>query len=539
MPGKQNRMQWATESELELGFYREAVFPEPPEAFLTWLHKRKGQIIDEWVNRLQRLSEQYTRRPRQELVQTVTGALEANLAVLSTGNLDRIEQFIWFITKKRLEAGFPLSDVQMAFELFRFIVIRMMRLEGEIELLADSIEAINACLSHTIPRFSDHFQTMYHRTILEYSQNLEKEISLRTAELAESERRYKTLVEEINDGYFVIKDETIVFANQCFCGMHGTTLDDVVGKPFLEFVSPDCRDRVMKSYKKSLDRGIAPGQLEYTRLGCSKESAATEIKSRVVDLGQGPVTIGICRDISGRVAMEEKVREHERMAYVGHLTASLSHEIRNPLSSVKMNLQILARRLDLDGFDRRRLEITVHEVSRLEGILRQLLDAARPLSISLSSVNLADLARGCVDLLEPEASRQKVEVIQSHPGNLPLGQLDAGRVEQAVINLLLNALEASSEGSAIKVWTKATGRNRERFLELGVRDYGPGIDPSIKPHLFTPFYTSKTTGSGLGLSNVKRIVNAHAGTVEARSRRGRGATFVLRFPCRVRDESSL
>jgi signal transduction histidine kinase len=237
--------------------------------------------------------------------------------------------------------------------------------------------------------------------------------------------------------------------------------------------------------------------------------------------------------------MEEKVREHERLAYVGHLTASLSHEIRNPLSSVKMNLQILARRLDLDGFDRRRLEITVHEVSRLEGILRQLLDAARPLSISLASVNLADLARGCVDLLEPEASRQKVEVIQRHPGNLPLGQLDAGRVEQAVINLLLNALEASSEGSTIKVWTKAVGRNQERHLELGVQDYGAGIAPSIKPHLFTPFYTSKSTGSGLGLSNVKRIVNAHAGTVDVRSRRGRGATFVLRFPCRARNESSL
>ncbi len=538
MSGKTNRSLQTEELGLEAGLHNDAVFPEPPEAFLTWLHERREQIIDEWVRRIQRLSQPYSQRPREELVKTITEALEANLEVLTTGNLDRIEQFIGFITKKRLEAGFPLSDVQKAFELFRFIVVRMMRWEGETELLAESIESVNACLSHTIPIFSDHFQAMYHRAILEHTQNLEKEISLRTAELAESERRYKTLVEEINDGYFVIRDETIVFANQCFCRMHGGTLDDVVGRPFLDFVAADCRNRVMRSYKKSLDDEINSGQLEYTRLGCSRVTAATEIKSRVVDLGQGPVTIGICRDISARVAMEKKVREHERLAYVGHLTASLSHEIRNPLSSIKMNMQILSRRLELDGFDRRRLEITVHEVSRLEGILRQLLDTARPLNISLASVNLTGLARGCVDLLEPEAARKRLGVIQRHPGNLPLAQLDAGKLEQAVINLLLNAIDASPEGGTIKVWTKAKGRNQVRFLELGVQDHGSGIDPAIKPHLFTPFYTSKTTGSGLGLSNVKRIVDAHSGTVEVRSRKGRGATFVLRLPCLVRAESS-
>jgi signal transduction histidine kinase len=85
-------------------------------------------------------------------------------------------------------------------------------------------------------------------------------------------------------------------------------------------------------------------------------------------------TIGICHDISERVAMESKIKDHERMAYVGNLSASLSHEIRNPLSSIKLNLEILSRKLDLDGYDRRRLEITTHEVSRLETILRQLLD---------------------------------------------------------------------------------------------------------------------------------------------------------------------
>lgn len=517
--------------ELEAGLHSDEPFPPTPKAFLRWLDENRDEIIYEWTERLQRVSESYRQRPREELVGTVTEAFDANTEALGSGSPARIERFIDYITKKRLEAGFPLSDVQKAFELYRLILIRRLKAFGFQDLLTQSIESVNACLSHTIHRFSDHFQHMHQRAILRHAQNLEKEIGVRTAELAESERRYKTLVEEINDGYFVIKDEKIEFANQCFCRMHGAELEEVLGKPFLHFVTPDCRERVTEAYQNSLSLKPAIGQLQYTRGGCPPENAAAEIKSRVVDLGQGPVMIGICRDISARVAMESKVREHERMAYVGHLTASLSHEIRNPLSSIKMNLQILSRRLELAGFDRRRLEITVHEVSRLESILRQLLDIARPLDLSTAPVDLSALARGCVDLLEPEASKKNLEMVQRHPKNLSLVQLDANKMEQAVINLLLNAIDAAPEGGRVTLWTKTTRRKQNLFLELGVRDNGAGVDPEQIPHLFTPFYTSKTKGTGLGLNNVKRIVEAHSGTVEVRSRKGRGATFALRLPC--------
>jgi PAS domain S-box-containing protein len=521
------------ESGREPGLHPDLPFPPAPEAFLQWLENHRSEIITEWIDRLLKLSEAYRLRPREELLETVTNALNANLEVLSAGRLSLMDRFIDSITNLRLEAGFPLSDVQRAFELFRFIVLRMAKAEGLQELLSSSMEPINACLTYTIQRFSDHFQHMHQREILEHAQMLEKQISLRTAELAESERRYKTLVEEINDGYFVIRDGEIIFANQCFCRMHGAELGEVVGKHFLGFVSPECREMVREAYQNALNEGPVPSQLEYTRLGCPPEEAPTEIRSRVLDLGHGPVMIGICRDISARVAMEAKVREHERLAYVGQLTASLSHEIRNPLSSIKINLQLLSRRLDLDGYDQRRLEITVHEVSRLEGILRQLLDTARPLNINKAPVDLTALAQACVDLLEPEAVKKNVEIFQRHPGNLPFAHLDAGELEQAVINLLLNAIEAVPEGGIVKVWTKATRARPDRYVELGVRDNGPGIGPDLRPHLFTPFSTTKSNGTGLGLSNVKRIVEAHSGSVEVRSRKGRGATFVVKLPCRA------
>ncbi len=498
---------------------------------LQWLYQERQHILDEWAERLSVLSPSYRQRPLEELVDTVTEAFDANMEVLDLCRFSRIEKFINFITELRLGAGFPLSDVQQSFELFRSIVVQKLTALELHGLLVESVLPVNECLAYTIHRFSEHFQRMHERTLRQHAENLEREIGVRTAELAESEHRYKTLVEEIIDGYFVVQGERIVFANQAFCEMHGTHLEQVLGQPFLSFVSPACRDSMREAYLRVIAGNPAAGQIQYTRLGASPEQAATEIKARVVDLGEGPVIIGICRDISERVAMEAKMREHERLAYVGHLSASLSHEIRNPLSSIKMNLQILARKLDLDGYDLRRLEITVHEVSRLESILRQLLDIARPLTITTGPVDLSVLASGCLELLEAKAQAKDIRIVRRYARELPLAQVDASKLEQALINLLLNAIEATPEGGRITVWTKARGGQEDRRLELGVRDTGAGIDSDQISHLFTPFFTSKTHGSGLGLSNVKRIVDAHSGQIEVRSGKGRGATFVLRLPC--------
>jgi signal transduction histidine kinase len=315
--------------------------------------------------------------------------------------------------------------------------------------------------------------------------------------------------------------------------MHGITSGRVVGKPFLQFVAPEWRERLHAEYLDERNNGPAAGTMEYNRLGCDPEKAATEIKARKVNLGQGLVTIGVCRDISERVAMERKVRENERLAYVGHLAASLSHEIRNPLSSINMNLQILSRTLHLDGFNQRRLDITVREVSRLENILRQLLDLSRPVSIDLTVVDVQELVQGCVDLVEPKTSEKNLRIVQRYGRPLPPCKLDAKKIQQALLNLILNAIEFTDQGCRIVVSAKSLRIRGNKHLELGVADSGPGVDPAKISRLFDPFYTTKAQGSGLGLSNVKRIVEAHEGTVEVRSPKGSGATFVMRLPWRV------
>lgn len=498
--------------------------------FLQWLEDNSSEIIEQWVDRLTTLSPDYRKRPTSEIFRTVTEAFRANIDMLEKGELDRIDRFIGDITRMRLEAGFPLSDVQKAFELFRVIVLEEILKTQKIHLLAQGLKPLNASLAYTIHRFSDHFQRMHERAIREHARNLERQVRMRTSELAESERRYKTLVNEINDGYFIIQGERIAFANQTFCQMHGISAEEIQGKRFTSFLTSDCRDRIMGVLRDSLVKRATAGPLEYTRKGCPRDQAATEIKSRVVDLGHGPVTIGICRDISSRVSMEAQIREHERMAYVGHIAASLSHEIRNPLSTCTLNMLIMKERLNLSGFDRRRLEITVKELTRLEEILFQLLDMARPLELKPAPVNLAAVAGDCVDLLAARAAEKSLSVKQRHAPNLPLVPVDPGKMEQAVLNLMLNAVEAVHEGGRIMVWTRTCEVEGNNFVELGVHDNGAGIEEDQMEHLFTPFVSSKARGTGLGLSNVKRIIDAHAGMVRVKSRPGLGATFTLRLP---------
>ena len=501
-----------------------------PRAFVDWLKKNRQSIKLEWAERLSNLSPAYREQKRSELTVTVSRAFQANMEYISSCDLSKIKRFIDYITSKRLKSGFPLSDIQKAFELFRMIVLKRLIVEANFHVLAESLESINSCLSYTIHSFSDHYQHMHERSILEHTKSLEQAIRDRTAELVVSENRYKTLVEEINDGYFVIRNKRIIFANRAFCSMHRVNPKVVVGRLFSDFVSPKTLPMVLKSYLDLINGGKGYGPVQYQIKDEPNETSFREVRARLSDLGSGPVLIGICRDISERVSMEAQVREHERLAYLGRLSASLSHEIRNPLSSIKMNLQILERKLDLDGYDLRRLQISVNEVTRLEDILRQLLDTARPLTLDRSPEDLSMIAKKCVEVLEPKAAEKHLVVDQSFSRRRPMLELDSAKIHQAIINLLLNAIEASPRGGRIRLWTKITRKRGLRFLELGVGDDGPGIPPDQARRLFTQFNTSKSLGSGLGLSNVKRIVEAHSGSVVFRKPRGPGAIFAMKFP---------
>lgn len=496
-----------------------------------FLARHQSGIIEDWVHRLHtEVGPQYAARPVAELYGTVSEAAEANYRVIVHHNYTAINKFINKITRMRLEAGFLLSDVQKAFELYRHITVPMLVKTCPQEELMDGIQKVNGCLSYTIHRFSDFFQQMHEREIIEQNRNLENMVQIRTAALAESERKYKTLVEEIADGYIVIQDERIVFANQAFCRMHGYREDDVIGAPFSRFVAPESLPAVLESYQKCLEGLPAPKVFEYQRLSRSGERYATEIQAKITRYDNRLVSIGICRDITERIKMEQRVRENEHMAYIGQITTSLSHEIRNPLSAVKLNLQILNKNARIQGNDQRRIRISTEEVIRLERILTQLLDFAKPIHLKRRLCRIEMIVSTFSELLDLKIKEKNLNFEITFEEQLPRLEVDEEKIGQAIINMLLNAIEASPTEGHIRICIRSSQYEGAAFLAVSVEDEGAGFAEQHRHDIFKPFFTTKTKGTGLGLPNVKRIVEAHGGHMDARNLQPRGAAFCLWLP---------
>jgi signal transduction histidine kinase len=239
----------------------------------------------------------------------------------------------------------------------------------------------------------------------------------------------------------------------------------------------------------------------------------------------------IVRDITRRVKLEKKSRQMERMAYIGQITASLSHEIRNPLSSIKMNLQILGQNNGFAGNDEKRLQITQTEIQRLETILQQLLDFAKPISLAPGPVNVNDVVNFCVNLLDVKFRKIQASCRVDLDSSLPDITADKAKIEQVVINLLLNALDSIRPAGNVFVCTGVQTQNRKTFVSIRVSDDGDGIPPELIPHIFEPFYTTKMKGTGLGLANVKQMVQAHDGFVHVKAGKTCGTVFEVCLPC--------
>lgn len=501
----------------------------------TFFNANRDEIIGRWVELLKTdVGPQYAARPRRELLGTVSKAYDAEVDVIISSDYEKINGFITEITKMRLEAGFRLSDVQKAFELFRRLVIDLLIHETTLAEFSDSVVRMNDCLNYTIHRFSDYFQAMHEKKILEHNRLLEAEIRARTAELVESELNYKTLVEEINDGYFVVQNKAIVFANQAFCNMHGYDLKEALGGNFSDFVAPEDREKIVALHKEGLDEQTPPRTFEYLRLTKKKETFPTEIQSKVARYDNIVSRIGICRDITNRVRMEKKVRESERMAYIGQITTSLSHEIRNPLSAIKMNLQILKKNPQIMGNDQRRIDISAKEVNRLERILEEVLDFAKPLQIKTGRVDINAVVLASLELLDMKFAEAGINTITDLDWKLPEIQADGEKLGQALINILLNALEASSYGSKVEILT-TLGSGSGNEVEIRLADEGHGIARQHASDIFKPFFTTKSSGTGLGLSNAHRIIDAHGGRIDVGNRPIPGAFFKIILPVEKPD----
>jgi signal transduction histidine kinase len=242
---------------------------------------------------------------------------------------------------------------------------------------------------------------------------------------------------------------------------------------------------------------------------------------------------GVIDEIEQAVARlqqrEREVLRAEQLAAVGQVAAGVAHELRNPLTSVKMLVQTGLEGAAPGGLPPDDLAIIERELHRMEACIQTFLDYARPPQSERRRSDLLTVVRRGLSLVEARARRQKVTVeADLPPGPLEL-DIDAEQVHQVVVNLLLNALDALPKGGVVQVTVRGpTVQTPAATVE--VRDDGPGLDPRIRPRLFEPFASTKETGLGLGLSICRRLVEAHGGAIRGGDADGGGATFSFTLP---------
>jgi two-component system sensor histidine kinase HydH len=278
-------------------------------------------------------------------------------------------------------------------------------------------------------------------------------------------------------------------------------------------------------------------------LGClvlRDERLREAYSSDEIELFRGVATsIGVTLQNS---QVYERMKERDRLAALGQMAAGLAHEIRNPLGAIKGAAQFLQPSPGAGGTavgtdpagTKEFLNIIVEEVNRLNKIVSQFLDYARPYRGEQRQLEVNEVIRKTLQLLAKESEGKGIEVVPTLVDGLPPVRADAEQLLQVFLNLALNAVQAMPEGGRLFVSSsirRATRRGAAAaFLEVRFRDTGVGIPPGDLRNLFIPFFTTKEKGTGLGLPISQRIIENHGGTIEVRSQAGTGATFTVLLP---------
>lgn len=240
----------------------------------------------------------------------------------------------------------------------------------------------------------------------------------------------------------------------------------------------------------------------------------------------------IKRSHAEKLQLERQVRRSEKLSAVGELSLGIAHEVRNPLSTIQMTLHALGKRQDLNRSESERVELALHEVHRLEGLVSSLLDYGRPSDPHVTTTDVAALIERSIDLVQAESARCAVAVIlESVDPELPEIQADGHQVIQVLVNLLLNAIQASPADGQVRVRAAQDANGPTgATVSITILDDGPGIDPEELRRIFTPFFTTRRDGTGLGLPVARKIAEAHGGGLTVDSARGRSTAAELRLP---------
>ena len=363
--------------------------------------------------------------------------------------------------------------------------------------------------------------------------------------LAQERGLLETIFQSIQEGVLVMDgDGKLSYANRAAGSLLGFNPETAVGRPVTRYMREIDWDRVL-----DFDEG------EWSKL-ITREIEITYPEHRYVSFYVVPLSgddsansgvVVILRDVTKDRMQEASVLESERLNAVKLLAAGVAHEIGNPLNALNIHLQLLDREMravreDYEAPDapppspevltdeitnlQELVDVARNEVSRLDLIITQFLRAIRPSKPKMEPVQVQALLEEALTLLRHEVTNRDIEIEIASPEPVPKVHVDRDQIKQAFFNLIKNAFQAMPDGGSLRISLQCS----DPFLEVAFQDSGVGIDADDLGRIFEPYHTSKSTGSGLGLMIVQRIVQEHGGHIELMSKPDEGTRFTIYLP---------
>lgn len=336
--------------------------------------------------------------------------------------------------------------------------------------------------------------------------------------------------ENTNEGFVTIDEhhEVIIF-NKAAEKIFGYSREEVIGKDLGLILSPGCEQGHKMAVSRFLETRkskLIGHQTEFLTTRKSGEKFPLSISFSVSEIEGRLYFTGIIRDLSETKALQEQVAQSERLAALGQLVAEITHEIKNPLIMIGGFARQLSRTIQ-DEKSQSKLKIITEEVQRLENLILELREVYRPQKLTFEKVNINTLLKEIFSLSKEDCKVADIK-LQLETDEDPLFvEGDAGKLIQVFLNLVKNAMEAMEKGGSLTIRSRrSAGR-----VEISISDNGPGIQPKDRDKLFTPFFTTKRLGTGLGLSVSKKIIEEHpGGTLGLESEEGKGTTVRISLP---------
>jgi PAS domain S-box-containing protein len=356
-----------------------------------------------------------------------------------------------------------------------------------------------------------------------------------STEAQDRERYIRGVVESLHEGVVALDAEGRISAwNRAMEERCGLPASEVVGRGLFECVPSYGREALAEPLGRLLRGETAEFTLEAMEHETGRgERVVQNLKGSLLrETGRPAGAVLLVEDITSRVALERSARQAEKLAALGTLAAGLAHELNNPIGIISSRIEIMlleAESQSLPPGVADDLRVLHRHAQRVGKIAQGLLSFARQSPGQRGAVDLNDLVRETLLLVEKQLTRDRIGVKCALAPWLPAVGGDANALQQVVLNLVTNARDVLGAGGEITIET-APVLDGSGAARLTVRDTGPGIAPETLPRIFDPFFTTKAEGTGLGLSISYGIVRDHQGTIDVQSRPGEGTTFVLTFP---------